>query len=315
MPTSPLSAPVIGLGWCACDRIYQVDRYPAQGGKTRIRGALEQGGGQVASALVALARLGHPTRILGKRGDDAAGARIEQEFRAAGVDTAGLIAVPGARSQLSIILVPAAGGERTIFVQRDPATDLGPADLAPGLLPEAPYLLLIDGHELEACLLAAAHCRARGGRVVLDAEYCEPRTAALLPLVDELVADEGFAAKLLGAHAGAAPEAPATLAALLATGAGRVTVTLGARGAVSWDGRVLLRQRAFAVPVVDTTGAGDAFHAGICHGLLSGLDFATTLRFACALAGLKCRAPGGRAGLPSLAEVDALLAAGELRPE
>jgi len=310
----PAPLAVVGLGWCACDRIYQVDRYPAQGGKTRIRGALEQGGGQVASALVALARLGHRVRIIGKRGDDPAGERIEREFCAAGVDTAGLITVPGACSQVSIILVPAAGGERTIFVQRGPEIDLAPADLAPGLLPAAPYLLLIDGHELEACLVAARHCRAQGGRVVLDAEYCAPGTAALLPLVDELVADESFPARLLGERADA-PESTATLAALLATGAGRVTVTLGARGAVSWDGRRLLRQRAFAVPVVDTTGAGDAFHAGICHGLLAGLDAAATLRFACALAGLKCRAPGGRAGLPSLAEVEALLAEGALRPE
>ena len=315
MPASLSSVAVIGLGWCACDRIYQVERYPAQGGKTRVRGVLDQGGGQVASALVALARLGHRVRIIGKRGDDAEGERIEQEFRAAGVDTAGLIAVPGARSQLSLILVPAAGGERTIFVQRGPEIDLAPADIAPALLPEAPYLLLIDGHELEACLLAAAHCRAHGGRVVLDAEYCAPGTAALLPLVDELVADESFPVKLLGADAGEPPDAPATLAALLATGTGRVTVTLGARGAVSWDGRCLLRQRAFAVPVVDTTGAGDAFHAGICHGLLAGLDAAATLRFACALAGLKCGAPGGRSGLPSLAEVEALLAKGRLRPE
>ncbi len=312
MPARSDPVAVVGLGWCAYDRIYQVERYPAQGGKTRVRGVLEQGGGQVASALVALARLGHRVRIIGKRGDDAEGERIEREFRAAGVDTAGLITVTGARSQLSLILVPAAGGERTIFVQRGPEIDLAPTDVAPGLLPDAPYLLLIDGHELEACLLAAAHCRAHGGRVVLDAEYCAPGTAALLPLVDELVADESFPAKLLGA--GEPPDAPATLAALLAMGSGRVTVTLGERGAVSWDGRRLLRQPAFAVPVVDTTGAGDAFHAGVCHGLLAGLDAAATLRFACALAGLKCRAPGGRSGLPSLAEVEALLAAGRLRP-
>lgn len=302
---------VLGLGWCACDRIYSVDRYPPPGGKARIRGVLEQGGGQVATALVALARLGHRGRIVGKRGDDPEGERIAREFAEAGVDTAGLITVPGARSQLSVILVPAAGGERTIFVHRGPGIDLGPADLEPGLLPAAPYILLIDGHELEACLFAAAHCRARGGRVVLDAEHCEPRTRELLPLVDELVADESFPAKLLGEAVD--PGASATLAALRATGARRVTVTLGARGAVGWDGQTRVEQPAFAVPVVDTTGAGDAFHAGVCHGLLAGLDFAATLRFACALAGLKCRAPGGRLGLPSLAEVEALLASGRLR--
>lgn len=312
MPAPPLPA-VVGLGWCACDRIYSVDRYPSAGGKARIRGVLEQGGGQVATALVALARLGHRGRIIGKRGDDSEGERIAREFAAAGVDTAGLLTVPGARSQLSVILVPDPGGERTIFVHRGPAIDLTPADLAPGLLPEAPYILLIDGHELDACLVAAAHCRARGGRVVLDAEYCAPRTPELLPFVDELVADESFPGKLLGGAVD--PAAPATLAALKATGAGRVTVTLGARGAIGWDGHARCEQPAFAVPVVDTTGAGDAFHAGVCHGLLAGLGFAETLRFACALAGLKCRAPGGRQGLPTLAEVESLLATGRLRSE
>ncbi|MBN2172445.1 MAG: hypothetical protein JW819_14095 [Candidatus Krumholzibacteriota bacterium] len=300
---------VVGLGFCAYDHLFTVDRYPERGNKIPIRAERQQGGGQVATALVALARLGVPVRVIGRRGDDAEGEAIEAGLREAGVDLAGLATVSGARSQRAFIIVPADGGERTVFWRRDPALDLAPADLDPAWFPAEPHLLLLDGHELDACLAAAALSRERDGAVVLDAEYVAPRTAELVARVDHLVADERFTGRLLGR-----PPDAAALEALRRMGPERVVVTLGERGAVSWDGRRRLSVPAYDVPVVDTTGAGDVFHAGYCYGLLAGWDDARRLRFACAMAGLKCRAPGGREGIPDLAEVEALMAAGRTRP-
>lgn len=315
MASPPPEIQVLGLGFCAFDRIYTVDHYPGQGGKTRIRSEFDQGGGQVATALVALARLGLAVRFIGRRGDDAEGLQIEREMRAAGVDLAGLITVPGGRSQQSFIAVPEGGGERSIFWRRDPEIDLVPADLDPALFPAGPHLLLIDGHEMEACLAAARRSRSLGGKVVLDAEYAEARTPELLALVDYLVADESFAGKLLGPTRGEVPASVETLEALRGYGAERVVVTLGPRGAVSWDGAERLHQPAFEVPVVDTTGAGDVFHAGYCFGLVQGMTEGERLRFACAMAGLKCRALGGRSGLPDLPEIEALIAGGRFLSE
>ncbi len=304
---------VVGLGFCSYDRIFTVDAFPPQGGKTRILGEEHHGGGQVSTAMVALARLGARVRFIGRRGDDAEGELIETEMRAAGVDLTGLITVTGANSQQAYIFVPAAGGERSIFWRREPAIDLTADDLDPDWIPSEPHVLLIDGHEMDACLAAARLSQERGGRVVLDAEYVEARTAELIGLVDYLVADEGFCARLLGPeHAGSPPSREA-LERLRRLGPRRVVVTLGELGAVSWDGSDLLEVPAFDLPVVDTTGAGDAFHAGYCFGLLREMDEAARLRFACALAGLKCRALGGRAGLPDLTEIEALLATGRVR--
>lgn len=300
---------VVGLGFCAYDHLFTVDRYPERGNKIPIRAELHQGGGQVATALVALARLGVPVRFIGRRGDDAEGEAIEAGLREAGVDLAGLATVPGARSQRAFIVVPADGGERTVFWRRDPALDLAAGDLDPAWFPDDPHLLLLDGHEIDACLAAAAITRARGGTVVLDAEYVAPRTAELVSRVDHVVADERFTGRLLDRP----PDATA-LESLRRLGPGRVVVTLGERGAASWDGRRLLAVPAYDVPVVDTTGAGDVFHAGYCYGLLAGWDDARRLRFACAMAGLKCRAPGGRRGIPDLAEIEALMASGRIRP-
>jgi sugar/nucleoside kinase (ribokinase family) len=319
-------ARVVGLGFCACDHIYTVADYPDQGGKTRILDRHVQGGGQVATAMVALAKLGVPVRFIGTRGDDEAGDLIESEMRGAGVDRSGLITVPDCSSQQAFIIVPrsgivprgdnapassegsAVGGERTIFWRRDPRLDLSAADLDPRWIPRSPHLLLIDGHEIDACCEAIRLSQERGGVVVLDAEYCESRTAALIAMVDHLVADEHFPRRFLGADCPGPPDTAETLAALHRPGMNRVVVTLGARGAVSWDGENLISVPAFDLPVVDTTGAGDAFHAGYCYGLLAGMTEKDRLRFACAVAGLKCRAPGGRAGLPSLPEVARLLA-------
>jgi len=86
-----------------------------------------------------------------------------------------------------------------------------------------------------------------------------------------------------------------------------VASTLGASGAVALDGDRIIRAPALTVPVVDTTSAGDAFHAGVLCALLEGMTAAETLRFANAAAALTCR-DLGRRGCPTRAEVDALLA-------
>src|SRR5262249_26131962 len=87
-----------------------------------------------------------------------------------------------------------------------------------------------------------------------------------------------------------------------------VAATLGAEGVLAWFQKRFLHVPAFPVKAVDTTGAGDAFHGGFVYGLLAGFSVEETLRFAHAVAGLKCRAVGARTGLPALAEVNALLA-------
>jgi ribokinase len=84
---------------------------------------------------------------------------------------------------------------------------------------------------------------------------------------------------------------------------GVLTITLGGRGSVTFRGDEIMSVPAFDVQAVDTTGAGDVFHGGYIYGLLRGWDLMETVRFASALAAIKCRAMGGRAGIPGLGEV------------
>ena len=209
----------------------------------------------------------------------------------------------GASSQFAFIAVDGAA-RRTIFWHRGSARPLAAEELPAELLQGA-RLLHLDGLQAEASLAAAARAREARVTTVLDGGSWRPGTAQLLPLIDHAVVSERFARQL----AGAAP--PQTvLQRLLGFGVRAATVTLGPRG--SWsrtaDGAPFF-QPAFAVNPVDTTGCGDVFHGGYLFGLLRGLALPRTVRFAAACAALKTRALGGRTAIPTLAEVEALLAA------
>ena len=123
-----------------------------------------------------------------------------------------------------------------------------------------------------------------------------------------LIASARFAAPLVGEHA-AAQEA---LEALSRLGPKEVVVTLGAKGSVGWNKGEILKQGAFPVDAVDTTGAGDVYHGAYIYALLKGSDMKACMRFASATAALKCRAIGARAGIPRIGEVTRFL---ETHPE
>jgi len=131
----------------------------------------------------------------------------------------------------------------------------------------------------------------------------------ILGLVDILTPNETEAAMLSGLPVTDTAEAEAAADALIARGAGAVVITLGEKGALlRKDGQTVLAMAVKAGPVVDTTGAGDSFNAGIAVALSEGKTLAEALGFACAVAGLKVTRAGAGAGMPKRAEVEALLA-------
>jgi sugar/nucleoside kinase (ribokinase family) len=119
-----------------------------------------------------------------------------------------------------------------------------------------------------------------------------------------VVASEEFARNMLGWK-----DDPASFQRVVRNhGLKTTTITLGSRGSVMFAGDKIISCPAVPVAVVDTTGAGDAFHAGYVFGLINKLPLEDTVRFASAAAALACRKVGGRAGLPTLSEVQDLLA-------
>lgn len=299
---TPGAFDVVGIGLNAIDYLVSLPRYPVPGEKLRMTGFTRQGGGQVATALVALSRWGLRTKYVGNVGDDEHGRISLSLLRDEGIELSHVRVVPGASSQFAVILVQEDSGERTILWERDARIRIRPEDLPAGEIRGARAVLL-DGHDVPVSVAAARVAREAGVPIVLDAEKVQEGTLELLALCDHIVAASGFVRQLApelepreGAEAIFDRFSPCT-----------AVVTLGDRGAVGFDGGTLLHVPAIRVKAADTTGAGDIFHAGFLFALLSGKPFPEILGFSNAAAGLSCRKVGGRAAIPSLGEIEDVL--------
>ena len=292
---------MLGVGLATLDHYVTLDRFPDPDTKAETSLVLEEGGGPVATALVAAARLGAICRIVAVVGDDDDGRTIRGGLADEGLDVAGMVMRPGRRSPFSFIVVEPGAGRRTIFWNRGDLEPQGPSDLAAGLV-EGAAALLVDGHQLAAQLAAVHRARSSGVPVVLDAGSVRPATRELLPLADHAVVSERFARDWAGQGGEGA------LRALQAAGPCAVVITSGEGGCRGREGSEVVAVPALPVENPDTNGAGDVFHGAYVAALVRGMALGPRLRLATATAGLKCRQPGPRRGIPVLTE--ALAAAG-----
>ena len=291
---------VTGIGQCSLDYLAVVDAYPRANTKKEVFEWREQGGGPVATALVTVARLGIAARFYGVIGDDEPGEKIRQSLVGEGVD-ARLIKRKGKSSQIAFIVIEKGSGRRTIFWKRPSGKELKKTELDDDFLKGGNFLLL-DGLMADVSLHAAAKARESGIPVMLDAGRLRRGMLEIAALSDYIVASEEFARDLKWRLTAA--ELAKRRAEL---GCKVLTVTLGERGSISVSDKRLLRVPAFTVETVDTTGAGDVFHGGFIYGLLQKWELKDIMAFASAVAAMKCKKVGGRAGIPSLSEVKAFL--------
>jgi sugar/nucleoside kinase (ribokinase family) len=274
------------------DTICVVPVFPRANTKTAVREVRVEPGGQVATALTTCVRLGLTARYIGSVGDDAWGKWQMASLQEGNLELHVRI-VEGATSQVAIILLEEGIGERTILWRRDPALDFPVAELPRELITSA-RIVHLDGCDAAAALQAARWAREAGIPVVLDIdEFYGPSTHELLPLVDYVIASSDFA------------DDPRNLADRY--GCPVVGITRGAEGAVFLDRGKLMQSSAFKVPVVDTTGAGDVFHGAFIYGLLQKWPLEDVIRFAHAVAAMKCMHFGARRGIPTLQEVQQFL--------
>ncbi len=285
---------VVGLGQCSLDYITLLDGFPQEDAKKEVVDFTVQGGGPVATALVTLSRLGVNSAIVGRVSDDPAGDEIRRGLKAEGVGVKGLLARPGGRSQQAVVLVNRKAGSRTICWQRPTVEPLSPREVDPVFFKGARFILL-DGLMMEASYKAAEHAARLGIPVMLDAGSMRPGMLKLASMSDYLVCSDRFVSDLKLSIKEAFKK--------LRTGRTRaVTVTVGDKGSFTfYEGKVYL-QKAFKVKAVDTTGAGDVFHGAYAYGVIQGWDIKRTVEFASAVAAMKCRELGGRAGIPTLTE-------------
>ncbi len=290
---------VVGIGLVSVDYLCSLPRFPERNTKTGMTAFDRQGGGQAATAMVACARLGLRAAFVGAVGDDAAGDFSLEALRAEGVNVDGVVVKPGRRSQCAVVLIDSSSGERTIVWDRDVRLEEG--DLRKEMVLNG-RCLLVDGHNLPAEIRAARWARAAGIPVVFDAERVREGTKALLGSCSIVIGSQDFPALVTGKS-----DQRESLEALREVCPAVVGMTLGAGGAVAYDGENFYESPGFDVRAVDTTGAGDVFHAGLCYGVLRDWPVQKTLDFSNALAALCCRSVGGRTGIPRLQEVEELL--------
>lgn len=274
------------LGSINMDLVARVPVIPAPG-QTVLGGRFEQhAGGKGANQAVAAARLGAPVQFFGAVGRDAFGDALLAGLHDEGIDAAGVQRVDEA-SGCALIAVDAQG-ENAISVL--------PGANAWAPLPAADWraaMLVLQLEVPAATSLAwALAAKAQGAQVIFNAAPMATLPAALLQAVDVLVVNEGELAALVG-------DVAWPLQAARTLGPNHVVVTLGERGGRAFDGQRLIEWPGHAVPVVDSTGAGDTFVGALAAGLLAGLDFEPALRRANVAAALSCTVAGARGGMPS----------------
>jgi sulfofructose kinase len=298
---------VVGVGLNATDTLIPVHHYPTAGSKIEFRSANVLPGGQVATAMVACQSWGLHARYVGKVGDDLAATLHRSEFARLGVETH-LFTAPGCPSQQAFILVDDAG-ERTVLWKRDDRLALQSNDLQREWILEARALHL-DGHDTAAATIAATWARSAGVPVIADLDELYPGVDALLPLIDFLITSRDIPGRLSG-ESDLRKSLPAVRSRY---GARLAAATLGPDGVLAYDGAQFHYAPAFRVHTIDTTGAGDVFHAGFIYGLLQGWPLQRQLEFACAAAALNCTGIGARGHIAPIPEIENLIASGHRHP-
>ena len=292
---------VIGLGASTMDVLTLVEHFPKQREVQQALSTVIQGGGPVATALVAISRLGGRSAMIDSIGDDWVGDLVLRDFQRKGVGTDTIKIHRGQTTSISNILVSAADGARAIMFLPGSAPEPTLSEAQKTAIQSA-KILHISGRYLKACMQAIELAKAHNVLVSLDggAGRFRPDMRTIVPLIDICIVAKDFAEKYTGE-----PEASKSAELLLKEGPGIAVVTDGING--SWvctkDG-LSFHQPAFIFPkTVDTTGCGDSYHGAFLFGLLKGFAVKKTAALASAVAAMNSQQLGGRSGIPKFDEV------------
>jgi ribokinase len=285
---------VYGLGQCCLDYLGKVAHYPPADTKLEFSDMVVQGGGPVATALVALARWGVSCAFAGVLGDDLFGPMIRASLEDEKVDTRALLVRSGFDSQFAFIVAEPGTGRRTIFWRRPTGPPPSPEEIDFGAIRNA-KVFHTDGIFPEATLAACKAAKEAGVKVVVDAGSSREGMLDIARVSDYFLVSETFAEALVGENK------PLDACFMLAQlGPQVVGVTLGAKGYVAVEGDRVIQRPAYPADAVDTTGCGDVFHAGVIYGLLEGWSVDKSLDFAAWAGAQVSLRLGGRAGIPKI---------------
>lgn len=300
-----MAAEIVVVGSLNQDTTVRVSRLPHPGETVLGQGHFSDAGGKGANQAVAAARLGGSVAMIGMVGADAAGARLLQSLRAAGVSVEEIGRSSDTATGLALITVDERG-ENMIVVSPGANAELRPSDVRESAATLAAATVTLLQLEIRIDTVAEAAARS-GGRVILNpapARFLDPR---LLADVDVLIPNRTELGELAGAPEPLTVEDAARLASEI-RGPRAVVVTLGADGALLVEDGEMLHVAAVPVEPVDPTGAGDAFCAGIADALVRGSSTEDAVRWAVRCGAAATLRWGAQAALPTREDVEELAA-------
>ena len=292
---------VVGMGLNSVDFISVVPEFPVPNSKMKMLQFSKQGGGQVATAMVALSRWSVKTKYIGKVGEDELGQFSLNSIRQEGVDVSSVTIEPNATNQFAMIIVDGSTGDRTILWNRDERLMYREGELRKEEI-RSGKLLHLDGHDIDASIQCVRWAKEEEIPIVVDLDKVEPLTSELIKEVDFVITSSRFPMLFTGIS-----DQKKALLELQKHTSGFLCATLGHEGAMALVNGEFLCIEGLKVKSADTTGAGDIFHAGFIYGLLQNWEVVEILRFANAAAALKCQDLGGRKRIPTLEETQKFL--------
>jgi ribokinase len=299
---------VVVFGSINMDLVVRTPRLPTPGETLTGHTFFTAPGGKGANQAVACARLGVPTRMVGRVGDDLFGEQLRASLRSFGVQDDGVLTTPGPSgvaliavddlAENTIVIVPGANGSVSI------------ADIPrlEAVLDGARILLVQLEVPIETVVAAARAAHTRGVTVILDPAPALPLPDELYALADIITPNEHEATTLTGIAVHDDQGAIAAARALIARGARSVALKLGARGALTADAEGEQFWSPFTVTPVDTVAAGDAFNGGLAVALSEGRSFNEAIRWGLAAGALSVTRHGAQPSMPERNEVLTLLA-------
>jgi ribokinase len=304
------------MGSFVVDLAFRTPALPGWGQTITGSGFMLGPGGKGSNQAVAAARLGADVTFITKLGQDAFGDLARQTYAAEGIDTAYVAETTDYPTGAASVVVDEVRGENAIVVYPGACFHITPSEIdraRPAITASAVFLA-----QLETNLDAVEHglklARELGVTTILNPAPATSLPDLIYPLCDYLTPNESETAALTGKRVTTLDDAAAAAEALLDRGARNAVITLGAQGALVKNARMAQHVAAFdAGPVIETTGAGDAFNGGLAVALAEGLDVIAATQFACAAAGISVTRHGTAMAMPRREEVDALLRSREPR--
>lgn len=302
---------VICCGHAAYDLNFIMNEFPVEDEKYKIDNLVQTGGGPAANAATLLSRWGVSASYAGLVGDDIYGRLILEELKSDGVDISIVEINGGKKTPVSAVIVNESNGSRTLLNRRDAAdqpevTEAAVKQLVDLSAKQPPAVLHFDGHALDLSLKMIELFPE--AKIVMDAGSFRPATDSLCAKADYAVCSKRYAQEAAGIEDLSSKAGRQNCMRVLKQKyPGCIVVTLGAEGLFysepGVDAEKTVYMPAFQVDSIDSTGAGDIFHAAFSFGLLQNKPLEQNLKMAAAAAAISTTRPGAKPSIPGKDEV------------